>query len=107
MATIEYLDVTKIEPRHKQPTIFRRFDELIPGESFVIDNDHDPKPLYYELLAERGNIFSWEYLMQGPERWQVKITLHQDKKASGENSEKDMQKAELLKQKGIEFNCGK
>ncbi len=51
------LNVTVIEPKLKHPTIFARFDELNPGESLTIHNDHDPKPLYYQLLGERGNIF--------------------------------------------------
>ena len=62
MATIETLDVTKLEPRLKHLTIFKYFDALQPGEEFVIENDHDPKPLYYELIGERGDIFTWEYL---------------------------------------------
>ena len=61
------LNVTLLEPRQKHPTIFVRFDELNEGESLTIHNDHDPKPLYYQLLGERGNIFIWEYQEQGPE----------------------------------------
>lgn len=68
------LDVTVIEPRYKHSTIFVRFDELEPGESLTIHNDHDPKPLYYSLIAERGEIFTWEYLEQGPAWWKVKIS---------------------------------
>ena len=66
------LNVTLLEPRQKHPTIFIRFDELAEGESLTIHNDHDPKPLYYQLLGERGNIFIWEYQEQGPEWWIVK-----------------------------------
>jgi regulator of cell morphogenesis and NO signaling len=56
---IEVLDVTIIEPRLKHPTIFEYFDKLSPGSAFVIHNDHDPKPLYYQLIGERGNCFAW------------------------------------------------
>ncbi|WP_449436936.1 DUF2249 domain-containing protein [Pedobacter steynii] len=38
-----------------------------------MENDHDPKPLYYQFLAERGQTFSWDYLENGPEIWKVKI----------------------------------
>lgn len=62
---METLDVTKIEPRLKHPTIFERFDALEGGQAFVIRNDHDPKPLYYQLIAERGQTFEWEYLKEG------------------------------------------
>ena len=37
-------------------------------------NDHDPKPLYYQLMAERPGTINWEYLEEGPETWQVRIT---------------------------------
>ena len=43
------LNVTLIEPKLKHPTIFEWFDELVSGESLILHNDHDPKPLYYEL----------------------------------------------------------
>ena len=45
------LIVTEIEPKLKHPAIFVRFDELKPGESLTIHNDHDPKPLYYPAIG--------------------------------------------------------
>ncbi|MFT3747713.1 MAG: DUF542 domain-containing protein [Agriterribacter sp.] len=109
MITAEILDVTRIEPKLKHPTIFKYFDALNSGESFVIDNDHDPKPLYYQLLGERGNIFSWEYILQGPQRWQVKIAKLTDmpgEETIGEIAAKDMRKAAIFKAKGIDYSCG-
>lgn len=102
------LDVTKIEPRLKHPTIFDHFDSLEAGESFVIHNDHDPKPLYYQLLGERGNTFTWEYLEHGPEIWQVRIAKPAQEKAAtvGEIAAKDFKKAEVFKKLGIDFCCG-
>ena len=111
MQTLEenILNVTLLEPRQKHPTIFVRFDELQEGESLTIHNDHDPKPLYYQLLGERGNIFTWEYLEQGPESWKVKMT----KRIAGENEEtlgqiaaKDLRKVAIFKKYGIDFCCG-
>lgn len=103
------LNVTLLEPRQKHPTIFARFDDLSEGESLTIHNDHDPKPLYYQLLGERGNIFNWEYLEQGPEWWKVRIS----KRISGENDEtlgqiaaKDLRKAQVFKKYGLDFCCG-
>jgi regulator of cell morphogenesis and NO signaling len=75
--TENILDVTLLEPRQKHPTIFVRFDELNEGESLTIHNDHDPKPLYYQLLGERGTVFIWEYLEEGPLWWKVRITKKQ------------------------------
>ena len=44
-----------------------------PGGAFVFVNDHDPKPLYYQLEAEHPKQFSWAYLESGPVAWKVKI----------------------------------
>lgn len=68
------LNVINIIPRERHPLIFETFDKLKKGESFILVNDHDPKPLYYQFLHEREGLFSWEYLAQGPETWKVKIT---------------------------------
>jgi regulator of cell morphogenesis and NO signaling len=103
------LNVTAIEPKFKHPTIFKYFDALQSGESFIIENDHDPKPLYYELIAERGDIFTWEYLLKGPELFEVKIAKNTSNKigeeVAGAISIKDIKKAEMLKEKGVQFNC--
>lgn len=68
------LDVTRLIPREKHPTIFRTFDSLKTGESFVLINDHDPMPLRHQFSFERANQFNWEYLEQGPEMWRVRLT---------------------------------
>lgn len=108
MSTISKIDVTVLEPRMKHPTIFKKFDEISEGESFIIYNDHDPKPLYYQLLGERGNIFSWEYIENGPDNWLVKIQKNNaSKEASiGELVAKDLRKAEVFKKFNIDFCCG-
>ena len=101
--TENVLNVTLLEPRLKHPTIFNRFDELAEGESLTILNDHDPKPLYYQMLSERGNVFVWQYLEQGPEWWKVRIK----KRISGESEEtlgqiaaNDLRKAYVFKKYG-------
>jgi regulator of cell morphogenesis and NO signaling len=103
-----FIDVTLIEPRLKHPTIFRVFDSLAGGESLTIHNDHDPKPVYYQLLGERGDIFTWQYLQQGPEWWDVLITKkgENDKETIGQIAVKDLRKAEVFKKYGIDFCCG-
>jgi regulator of cell morphogenesis and NO signaling len=109
MILIEELIVTQIEPKLKHPTIFKHFDALDHGEGFVINNDHDPKPLYYQLLGERGNTFSWKYLEEGPEIWRVQISKNQEAGAGetvGEMVAKDIRKAEVFKKMGIDFCCG-
>lgn len=106
---METLDVTQIEPRLKHPTIFEKFDALSGGQAFVIHNDHDPKPLYYQLTAERGQTFDWEYLEEGPEIWEVKITkldIGEKPSTIGELVTEDFRKAEIFRKFGLDFCCG-
>jgi regulator of cell morphogenesis and NO signaling len=107
--TENILNVTLLPPKQKHPAIFARFDLLQEGEALTLHNDHDPKPLYYQLLGERGDVFTWEYLEQGPEWWKVLIS----KRISGEKGEtlgqiaaKDLRKAEVFKKYGLDFCCG-
>jgi regulator of cell morphogenesis and NO signaling len=108
METITTIDVTIIEPKLKHPTIFKKFDSLNGGEAFIILNDHDPKPLYYQLLGERGNIFTWDYIEAGPEQWLVKIKRNDSSSepSIGELVAKDFRKAEIFKKHNIDFCCG-
>lgn len=68
------IDVRTIIPRERHPLIFTTFEALAPGEFLLLVNDHDPAPLRYQFEAERPNQFSWEYVEQGPEVWQVHIS---------------------------------
>lgn len=70
---MKQIDVRTVMPRERHPLIFSTIDGLEPGESFELINDHDPKPLYYQLQAERTGQLEWEYLEKGPEVWRVKI----------------------------------
>jgi len=67
------IDVRTIVPRERHPLIFDTFHKLAAGDAFLLVNDHDPKPLYYQFKAELGDVFQWDYLEQGPEVWKVKI----------------------------------
>lgn len=68
------INVQEIEPRLRHQTIFDVFNTLMEGEHLIIHNNHDPQPVYYQLLELRGNIFSWEYLQKGPQWWDIKVT---------------------------------
>lgn len=108
-STRKILDVTLLEPKQKHPQIFIQYDELLAGEGFIIHNDHDPKPLYYQLIAERGNHFHWEYLMKGPEYWDVSITKHESgisEPTLGQIATSDLKKARVFKKFGLDFCCG-
>jgi uncharacterized protein (DUF2249 family) len=67
------LDVRSEPPARRHELIFDTFGALAAGDGFELVNDHDPKPLYYQLEAEQTGRFSWEYLEQGPEVWRVRI----------------------------------
>ena len=69
----ETIDVRTLVPMQRHQRIFELVDALAPGMGFVLVNDHDPKPLYYQLEAEHPRQFSWTYLERGPEVWRVEI----------------------------------
>ena len=60
-------------PTERHSSILARFDGLLPGDGFVLVNDHDPKPLYYQFDAEMPGQFSWQCLESGPGEWKVLI----------------------------------
>jgi uncharacterized protein (DUF2249 family) len=67
------VDVRRTPPAQRHPWIFDTFAALEPGASFLLVNDHDPKPLYYQFAAEHAGEFTWEYLEKGPTDWRVRI----------------------------------
>ena len=68
------LDVRQIMPRMRHPLIFSTFEQLQPGESFLIVNDHDPRPLLYHFGINYPGKFDWDYVARGPEVWKVRIS---------------------------------
>ena len=70
---VNTFDVRPFHPAKRHDKFFQAFDELKPGEAFIFTNDHDPKPLYYQIEAESKEPFNWEYLQSGPEVWEVKV----------------------------------
>ena len=69
----EVLDVREIPHGRRHPRIFGTYAGLAPGESFVLVNNHDPKPLRREFQATYPDQYGWDYLEAGPHRWQVRI----------------------------------
>ncbi|MEV4104938.1 DUF2249 domain-containing protein [Nonomuraea sp. NPDC049649] len=67
------LDVRRLIPAQRHEQIFKAFAELTAAAAFVLVNDHDPKPLYYQFAAEHPGEFTWDYLESGPEVWRVRI----------------------------------
>lgn len=69
----QQLDVRAEPPARRHTLIFETWNALAAEEAFVLVNDHDPKPLYYQFAAEHPGEFTWDYIEEGPETWQVRI----------------------------------
>jgi uncharacterized protein (DUF2249 family) len=69
----QQLDVRTEPPARRHDLILTTYGALEPGQGFVLVNDHDPKPLYYQFDAEFSGRFTWDYLEQGPQVWRVRI----------------------------------
>jgi len=107
METSKLIDVTQIAPKNRHQIILGTFENLTTGDSFRISNDHNPKPLFYEMREQWGDAVTWEYLLNGPDLWEVKIGKQAVKELSiGEMVALDFRKAEVFKKYGIDFCCG-
>ncbi|HRQ10992.1 MAG TPA: DUF2249 domain-containing protein [Trueperaceae bacterium] len=69
----ELLEVRHLAPAERHRVIFETYFALKPGKAFVLVNDHDPKPLYYQFAAEHPGEFSWDPVEEGPKVWRVRI----------------------------------
>lgn len=69
----EVVDLRHMIPPQRHATVFAHVDELEPGESFVLINDHDPLGLRHRLDIEHPGKFAFDYLISGPDEWQVAI----------------------------------
>jgi uncharacterized protein (DUF2249 family) len=68
------MDVRPIPCSIKHGLIIRAWTELPVGDHFILLNDHDPVPLFYQFSACWPGAFAWEHLVQGSEEVRVKIT---------------------------------
>ena len=73
MAEDKVLDLRQEAPARRHELIFENYHALSAGDAFVLVNDHDPKPLYYQFDAEHPGRFTWDYLEEGPVDWRVRI----------------------------------
>lgn len=68
------MDVRPIPCSIKHGLIIQTWLGLALGDHFILLNDHDPVPLYYQFAAQWPGAFKWEPLAKGPEEFRVKIT---------------------------------
>lgn len=71
--TTTLIDARAVPPLDRHALIFSTFDALQPGQAFDLVNNHDPVPLYDQFLKARRGQFEWQYIVEGPGRWQVRI----------------------------------
>ena len=57
------LDIRRIPPRDRHPLIL--IASTMRSEDFVLVNDHEPRPLYYQFLIERADRVHLGILEQG------------------------------------------
>ena len=72
-AVTEEVDVRQWPHARRHDEIFSRLQKLSSGEALVIVNDHDPKPLRYQMEAIWPAAFAWTYEESGPEQWKVAV----------------------------------
>jgi len=68
------MDVRPIPCSVKHGLIIRNWLQLAVGDHFILLNDHDPVPLFYQFSAQWPGTFTWEHLVKGPTEYRVKIT---------------------------------
>lgn len=67
------LDVRQLPPPERHARIFHMLGMLDAGEGLILINDHDPVPLHRQLEWVQPGVFSFDYLVSGPELWRVRI----------------------------------
>ncbi|WP_232701758.1 DUF2249 domain-containing protein [Halobacterium wangiae] len=69
------LDVRDVPPKDRHPQIKTTFHDMESGEVMEIINDHDPKPLFYEMQAEEDDFDAEGYDVEqrGPEEFVAKF----------------------------------
>jgi len=68
------LDVRQMPPWERHPKIFEAIDSLGVGDTLKLINDHEPRPLHYQILAERPGEFEYTAREEGLHEWVARIT---------------------------------
>ena len=67
------IDLRPMLARERHALIFRELDRLEVGGALRFINDHDRKPLYYQLQAERPGAFAWDSQPISDDEWHVHV----------------------------------
>src|SRR5438105_398206 len=68
------MDVRPIPCSIKHGLIIKTWLALPVGDHFILLNDHDPVPLYYQFSAQWPGAFTWEHIVKSSKEFRVKIT---------------------------------
>ncbi|WP_101298011.1 DUF2249 domain-containing protein [Halegenticoccus soli] len=65
------LDVRDLPPAERHPKIKAAFASLDSGDALELVNDHEPKPLFYEMRAEEDDFDAERYEVErrGPREY--------------------------------------
>lgn len=72
-AAVREIRAADIDVSVRHQTIMGAIDALAPGQAVRLRVDHEPKPLFYMLQAERAGQVSWEPELEGPREWIVLV----------------------------------
>ncbi|MDT0164265.1 DUF2249 domain-containing protein [Actinotalea sp. AC32] len=68
------LDLRGLPPQERHARVFAAVSDLLPGEAFVLANDHDPVRLREQLQDDELGRVAWQYLAEGPAVWRVLVS---------------------------------
>jgi uncharacterized protein (DUF2249 family) len=67
------IDLRQKSRPERHTMVFNRFEEMQPGQTLELTNDHNPLPLSAQLEGRSPGQFIWEILEAGPQVWRVAI----------------------------------
>jgi len=80
---LERLDARDLPCEQRFKRIMAAWNELRPGQAFVLVNSIDPLPLYYQISTQFAGEFEWRYLQRGPELYEILIGRLPDVEEAG------------------------
>ena len=70
-------DARGVAKRFRHAAIFGALDALLPGETMLFVNDHDPLPLLAQLEQRYGDGLAIEYRRREPGAIQIAFSIRQ------------------------------
>ncbi|UOE45523.1 DUF2249 domain-containing protein [Agromyces larvae] len=73
---VREIDVRPVPRGDRHPLVFAAYDDLRPGQSIVLVNDHEPRHLRDEFEEEFAGAFGWHALPGSSDAagWRIRIT---------------------------------